>query len=74
MLRPTTHPEVAMPVARSHAIITARLLIETVALLIASAWTAIAIAGQAAGTGAAAGDARDLSEARRARRPGTPPA
>ena len=49
-----------MPATRSHAAITTRLLIETVALLLASAWAAIAIAGQAAGTGAAAGagDAR----------------
>ena len=49
MLRTTTSPEVAIPAARSHAVITARLLIETVALLVASAWAAIAIAGHAAG-------------------------
>lgn len=48
-----------MPAARSHAVITARLLIETVALLVASAWAAIAIAGAATGggPGAAAGGA-----------------
>ena len=38
-----------MPATRSHAVVTARLLLETVALLVATAWAAIAIAGATAG-------------------------